>query len=216
MAAGGITMRKVGDWNKLALILDRAPGRSAFAMRQVVLQEAEFFRGQLVKNITSSGKLAGKPFEPNKPSTIASKGSNKPLIDSGALVQSVAVIERGRTVFVGVNRKTKGKQKRGKGGQFAKGFNMVDIAELHEFGKVINIRVTPAMLRFLHAKFAREGRGGGGGTGKLVVGGILVIRIPARPFIGPVIEMLYSNTGQFLARIATRFSVAMGGDLGRA
>lgn len=43
------------------------------------------------------GKITEGPWEPNSPETIARKGSEKPLIDTGAFRQGIRAIVRNRT-----------------------------------------------------------------------------------------------------------------------
>lgn len=144
------------------------------AYKKAILQEAHAFRAHVIKAFDSSGKSNGKPWAPNTEGVRrAKKGKSKPLINAGDLRRSITVVSRGTDAFIGVlNRRTR------KGGG-----PMVDIARVHEHGKVIVIPVTKAMINFLHARARELGLPPGGGQGKLKEGGILIIEIPRRSFI---------------------------------
>ena len=58
---------------------------------ETVLNELGVFTKGLMQKEIKNGE-----FEPNKPSTIAKKGSDKPLIDSGLLRQSVNYVVKRR------------------------------------------------------------------------------------------------------------------------
>jgi hypothetical protein len=93
---------------------------------------------------------------------------------------------------------------------------------------VVVIRVTPKMRIFLmvqlkKAGFAAKEKTAGGrdkggrfkkskfvssGTGQLSKG-VIVVKIPARPFIGPVIKKIASNPAAMQRRLAHRIAVQM-------
>ena len=108
---------------------------------------------------------------------------------TGALLNSVTNIVKDDEAFVGVLRKA------GKG---------ADIAAVHEFGATILIRVTDKMRGFLFGVlFAgqprKESSGKGGSSG-----GIIVVRIPARPFIRPTYAKWGPTSGErFLKNLST-------------
>ena len=172
---------KVGAWRQTRRILAAGPARTAAAIDKVMLQEALFFEKK-VKTGFRTQAPGGKPFKPLAANTLKVRRfrgfrGTKALIVKGDLRNSVKAIPISRGVaFVGVRR----------GARRRDGKDLVNIAKIHEFGfGPIIIRITPKMRRFLFAAGIIGGRGGGGGGGEGGPG-IIVVRIPARPFLGPV------------------------------
>lgn len=170
---------KVGDWGKLGSILASLPRKVEVATKKAVMKEAHFLRTKIVEGIKEQAP-GGQHFKPLAPETIAVrkfKGFNgtKALIRTGTLRNSIKVVDAQGTIFIGVHRNAKTKD----------GKNMVDIAAIHEFGAgPIVTKITPKMRAFLMAAFRQAGLKGPYGAGS----GILITKIPARPFIGPVFE----------------------------
>ncbi len=198
-------MKLIGDWVKAAKITDSMNRRFRAAAEQALLREGHYLRGKIVQNITSGGALAGKPFAPLSPSTIAIRkflgfGGTKILMHTGALRNSITVKRVGDAVFVGVLR-----QSRGKGGKSA-----ANIADIHEFGRgPYRVIMTARQRRFLMAALGAYGGAPKPGKG----GGVLIIKIPARPFMGPVFER-FAKPADVKERFWSHVSRAMGGDLG--
>lgn len=177
-----MSITKTGDWGKARSALIRGPLALKIAAKRAVMQEAQFFRTKIVQGLREQAP-GGKRFKPLKPTTIAMrrffgfKGS-KALIRSGNLRNSVQVLSTGGTVFIGIARNARTKD----------GKDLVSIAALHEFGsKPIVQRMTDKQRKLLHAAFRAAGlprSDGGGGGGR----GIIVMRIPKRPFIQPVFD----------------------------
>jgi hypothetical protein len=165
------------DWRKAQKVLATAHTRIDKALNQAVLREAHRVRNEVVKGITS-GAPAGQRFARHSPITLLIRkntgfGGTKVLIGkTGALRASVIVVPiRPGAAFVGVKRKS------------ARGY---DIARLHEFGRTY--RMKPGQRRFIFAHLKKAGRlarPGGSSTGG---GGI--IRVPPRPFFGPIVDNL--------------------------
>lgn len=172
-------LEKVGDWGKLGGLLQRLPRRLEVATRKALLKEANFLRKQMVEGIKDQAP-AGKKFLPLAVTTLAVrkfKGFNgtKALIKTGELRNSIKVVEAKEGVFIGVHSTTKAKN----------GRDMVDLATIHEFGAgPFVVPVTPKMRRFLMAAFRKAGLHGPYGKGS----GVMVLKIPKRPFVGPVFE----------------------------
>lgn len=194
-------MKLVGDWAKAGKIVQSMDKRFAAAAEQAVLREGHMLRGKVIQNITSGGTLAGKPFAPLSPATLAIRrftgfGGTKILMRTGALRNSVVVRKVGNAVFVGVMRTSKGK---------------ANIAEIHEFGAgPYTVVMTQRQRRFLMAALSSMGGAPSPGKG----GGVLVIRIPARPFLGPVFEK-FAQPRDVAKRFWAHIAKAMGGDLGK-
>lgn len=143
--------------------------------------------------------------------------SNKALIRTSTMWRSISVRESGETWFVGVPRYAV----RGRSSGTARYTSSVMIAAVHEFGAVINITVTPKMLRYIHAVLvpawqkAKTKRGGirkaaavrakrgmlslrAVPSGGLRVGGTLRVVLPARPFIQPSLDRWLRDVPKFV------------------
>lgn len=200
---------RVGDWALAHRILNTGAARVRRAIGQAVLQEAHFMRGHIVSGLRDQAP-GGKAFIPLAATTLAVRRfkrfkGTKALINRGDLRNSIKVQRHGNDAFVGVLRSA-----RGRGGQ-----SLANVAEMNEFGsRPIVIRVTPKMRKFLAAALSKDGgeraRGGGGGGGT----GIIVVRIPARPFIQPVVDRYYSNQNEVAERFLRRVGILLGGDFG--
>lgn len=157
-----IGVKLIGDWKIAKKVLDAAPAAFDRALKAAIKHEAETIAGMIRK------RIAGNTPPPNAPSTIMQKGSSKTLIASGEMQKTVQVVWRGKfQAFIGIPASAK------------KG--VARLADIHENGKVIVQQMTDKQRRFLHAMF----KGGGQRTGGT---GIIVIHIPARPFIKPAFE----------------------------
>ena len=127
--------------------------------RNLVRKAALLVVAELKKYIRDSSN-----FDPLHPVTIERKGSNKPLINHGDLINSITHKLMGdEGFFAGLL----------KGKKSAEGAEMVNIGWIMEHGVTIN--VTDRMRAYLHAT-------GGPHLKKSTT----VITIPARPFIEPV------------------------------
>jgi len=118
---------KVGDWHRARMMLGAAVVRTHRSIQRAVKQEAQYFRAKVLKAFQTRGNSNGITWAPNAPSTIARKGSSKPLIDTGQLRGSIQVVQSGDVFFVGVpsfSMRDDGK-------------SMVSIGAIHEYGTVI-------------------------------------------------------------------------------
>ena len=197
-----MTIRKIGAWNVARKILRSSRRQFNSAVNKTLLQEGLFYKKEIVQGIRKQAP-AGKAFSKLAPLTrrqrkVTGFGGRKALIRSGDLIRSVTVIKRSRGVFVGVPRGAKGKD----------GRSMVDIAKLQEEGsRPIVIKVTPKMRRFLFGVLFRGRRGGKSRTGGGFAGGgsVIVIRIPARPFLRPVFDK-FSKPSVAVPRVTKRMA----------
>jgi hypothetical protein len=203
-----MTVVRVGDWALARRILTGASLRVRHAINRAVLQEAQFLRSKITEGLVSQAP-AGRPFRPLAQTTLAVRrfrrfNGTKALINRGDLRNSIAVHPRGfGQAFVGVLRTARNRQ----------GKSLANVAELNEFGsRPIVIQITPKMRRFLAMALRNAGGGGGGGGGNRT--GILVVQIPARPFIRPVVDQLYSNPSEVGARFSRRVATLLMGDFG--
>jgi len=111
---------------KYAAVLKRGADKGHQELAKAVAKAAVTLASDVKKNIVSGGELAGVPFTPNAPSTIARKGSSKPLIDSGDMMKAVAARKESPLVwFVGIA-----------GNEQSEGVSIVEYARIHEFGLI--------------------------------------------------------------------------------
>lgn len=177
------------------------------AMKVALRREGQFLRKQIVQGLRKQAP-GGKKLEPPSRATLAIRKfqgfrGRKSLIRSGDLIGSITVLLKGDGVFIGV-LKTK---------RTDTGKSMVNVARIQEFGsRPIVIKMTPKMRRFLFAAFAaagiKESAGGGGGKG------IIVTRVPARPWLAPVFEE-HAKPAQIGPRMMDRMAIALGGQFGK-
>ncbi len=200
-----------GDWRRAARILGTGTRVIRRALDVAVRQEAQFFRRKVVEGFREQAP-GGSRFEPLKETTLAIRRftgfrGTKALIVRGDLRNSIKVVTRrgplGTEAFIGVLRSARSRD----------GKDLVNIAAVHEFGsKTFLIEVTPAMRKFLAAAFSQELGGLSGGRGGLSRG-VIVVKIPARPFLQPVVDAFFSGPVAS-ARFQTRVAVAMAGAFG--
>ena len=200
-----------GDWRRASRILSTGPAVIRTAIGVAVAQEAQFFRRKVIEGFREQAP-GGQAFKPLAETTLAIRRftgfrGTKALIVRGDLRNSVKVVNRrgifGAESFIGVLKSAKSSD----------GKDLVNIAEVHEFGsRTFLIEVTPAMRRFLAAAFTQELGGLSGGRGGLTRG-VIVVKIPARPFLQPVIDAFFSGPVA-AARFQARVAVAMGGTFG--
>ena len=201
--AGGQAVKMIGPWHRVGAQIAAASKPSTWraAMDRAMGQEAHRLHRIIVKAFNAQGPK-GKKWKPLSNMTIAMRRvqnfrGRKALMRGGDLRRSVKVVKEGHVWFVGVHRSAKG----------SNGVDLVDIASVHEHGSKGDIRITvndkvrnfflamhlksttPAQRKRM-AKAKRKG--GKGPRLKFAIMPLkpstttLVIRIPARPFIGPV------------------------------
>lgn len=122
-----MSIRITGDWHKIARYLQAIweDKTKPIALNRL----ASFYERQIKQNIKSGGALTGKSFAPLAESTIRRKGSSKPLIDTGEMLNSIITeIIDDNTAFVGIKSGT-----RHSGGKE----DTAQIAAVHEFGALI-------------------------------------------------------------------------------
>jgi phage gpG-like protein len=201
-----VRVQKVGDWSLARRILSSARRRFKDAIDKAVLQEAQFFRTKIVEGLRE-GAPGGQAFAPLAPTTIAIRRfrgfkGTKPLIVRGDLRNSITVVKQGDGVFVGVLRSAKA----------AGGQSLVNVAAVHELGsRAFAVKLTPKARRFLHAAFRSAGLDAPGGDRPST--GIAVIKVPARPFLRPVLDA-HGQPEDVSRRFLERVAKLLGGDFG--
>jgi hypothetical protein len=189
---------KVGDWARAAELLGRGARGMHASIDRALRAEAQGLRTEIVLGLTSQAP-GGSPIQPLAASTLAARRlagfhGEKALIRRADLRNAITVIARDMSVFVGVPRKT------------VRGKDLVDIAQENElgFGPIV-IRITERMRRFL-AVLLRE-MGGALPAGRAGSGGdVVIVRIPARPFLRPAFD-------KWRVGVRARFLRRIGGDL---
>jgi hypothetical protein len=199
-----MSVQRTGDWALARRLLGAAPTRLKAGVERGLRQEAELLRKGIVDGLTSQAP-GGQPIQPPAPLTLAARklknfGGTKALLVRGVLRNAIALVARGDAVFIGVPRTA-----RGKGGA-----PLVRVAELQEFGSAPTVLpLTSAMRRFLFLLLRRAGQSPRGGPGS----GVVVVRIPARPFLRPAFDAFRKDAGaHFLRRVATALGFAPGVD----
>jgi hypothetical protein len=156
-----LRLEMTGPWEH-AREIERGALREAIrrGMARGIAKGAVAIQARIKKNIAR-----GRPEHAAlHPFTIAQKGSERPLVDHGDLLNGVSVQFLSELVaFIGVSR-----------GARAKGQDLVSIAAVQEFGATI--KVTPRMRAFLHAK------------GLHLKPSTKAIVIPPRPYVRPAWE----------------------------
>lgn len=216
----GIKIGLTGDWRKSARILRVAPVRIRMALDRAVMQEAQYFRTKVIEGFRKQAP-GGEKFKPLAKTTLALRrfkgfSGTKALMVRGDLRNSIKVTKKttalGAEAFVGVHRTERSKD----------GGSLINIAEVHEFGSnPIVIEVTPAMRKFLAMVFSQElpdfnSGGGAGATGDgqgTMSRGIIIVQIPARPFLQPVIDKDF-NSLESRMRFQSRVAINLGGMMG--
>jgi phage gpG-like protein len=195
-----MAVSRTGDWARARRLLTAAPQRLQAAIGTAVRQEAHALRNEIVQGLTSQAP-GGEPLKPPSPLTIAARqlegfSGSKALIVRGDLRNSITVIVQGDEAFIGVSRSARSKD----------GASMVDLAKLHEFGgPPVIIPMTPKMRRFLFALLRQAGKEPTGGSGR----GIIVVQVPARPFLRPAFDKFREGASRrFLERVAKELGLA--------
>ncbi len=185
---------RTGDWARARQLLAAGPQRLRSAIGVAIRQEAQGLRNEIVRGLTSQAP-GGEPIKPPAPLTLAARqlegfGGTKALLVRGDLRNSITVVVEGDEAFIGVPRSA-----RSSGGE-----SLVDLAQLHEYGgPPVIIPITPKMRRFLFALLRQAGKEPTGGSGR----GVVVVQVPARPFLRPAFEKFREGASRrFLERIA--------------
>ena len=189
-----MAVMRTGDWARARQLLAAGPQRLRSAIGVAIRQEAQGLRNEIVQGLTSQAP-GGEPIKPPAPLTLAARqlegfGGTKALLVRGDLRNSITVVVEGDEAFIGVPRSA-----RSSGGE-----SLVDLAQLHEYGgPPVIIPITPKMRRFLFALLRQAGKEPTGGSGR----GVVVVQVPARPFLRPAFEKFREGASRrFLERVA--------------
>lgn len=209
----------VGNWSGVRNALAQS-NQLKQAINKAALQEAHDARRDMIKGITQQAP-GGRSFQALSAITLAIRKARgfrgkKVLLVTAGLRNSITVKQMGSgKIYVGVLRSARSKD----------GRSMINVARMQELGGTVVIRVTPKMKKWLMIQLRKAGfgsrekrRGKDGrklksrfvpsGRGQLA-SGVLVIKIPARPFMQPIIDNIARNPGALRKRMAERIAREM-------
>jgi hypothetical protein len=149
-------------------------------VQRALRDQADRARDAIVEGLQRQAP-GGHPLAPLSASTLATRAlkgraSDRVLIERGELVRAVAKVVQRERAFVGIRNSARGRS----------GRSLATIAQVHELGAMIRIRITPAMRRLL---FAVSRVQGGPASRARPSSGFVVVRIPARQFLRPAFAL---------------------------
>lgn len=171
-----------GDWSKQKMTAKKLMNHMPQRIEVFLRREAEVMRALVIVAYDAQG--IPHRWKKLSPWTIAGRRlhgfrGTKALVWTGEMRKSISTAwdSASQSAFCGIQYQTKS----------ADGKSMVNIAKLHEYGsKRIAIKITPRMRRYLAvlAKFLpRSARMKKKDRKRHIATGIIVIQIPARPFM---------------------------------
>ena len=191
--AAGLWISRFGDWDRAQKILGEGMAPVRRAVGKAWRKEARHLKGVLQKGIQAQAP-GGQQFKPLAPTTLAIRRflgfkGTKALLWHRNFLRAIKVTADGRAgsmnyqVFVGILRDEKDPS----------GKSLYRIGMRNELGgPPIVVKVTPRMLRFLHAAFASLDKASVGMSRpwwllkRTGAKGVIVINTPVRPVFGPV------------------------------
>jgi hypothetical protein len=191
-------VKRTGQWEELDRILKTTPAKIKTATVVLTKAEADFFEGEIRRGIKNQAP-GGRRFKPLSPSTIAARrasgiSGDKALIATEKLLNGIKARRVAGGWFTGIRDK-----------------NLARIGAIHEEGLgPIQIKITPRMRAYLFA-VVFKGRPKTGGRSR----GVVSIKIPARPFIKPVLKR-EGRRREVMRRLMPQYARIFGGDMGRA
>lgn len=226
MSGVKLNIRQSGDWDMTEKLLRRLK-QSDKLMKGIVAAEARHAARLVLQNLNSRGKLTGTTWPKLKRATLKLKKRKSILMETKQMANAITAIQVGDGKwFIGVSS---GEMHKGRGGSIT----LAKLAATHENGAVITQVWTPKQMRAFFAIMAKIGmrrlsrrtakkavrpqraRGPDGRYAKLPrsparKGITVVIRIPPRPFIYPVLEKLYDGAqSEVERRIMRRLESAL-------
>ena len=166
-----IKVRLDGDWEGAKRVMMRAPSRARKAIDRGLGLAGHYMVQQIVQGMRDlKPPLAASTTRTRRLKGGRGARGTKPLIKTGELRNSITVVRGTGEVFVGVPASS---------GKFR-------LAAIHENGATFMLRLTDKMRAFLFGVLFKN-RTSSGRTGLLKFG-IVFVRIPPRPFIGPVMD----------------------------
>lgn len=194
-----------GDWDEAGDVLRRGPVLVRLAMDDVLQSEARH-AVEAMGHALENGGPEGRKTRPLKPLTLLARRlagirGNSPLYATGTMRRALTVKPIPRGYFAGVPAVRH------------RGRDMARIAKAHEYGAgPYLVKMTPKMRRFLFGVLLKgqpAGRRRRGGKA-----GYVLVRIPPRPFVGPVARREFARS-RLAPRVGKAFMRATRGRLGR-
>ena len=190
-----MSIQKIGEWGKAARILNAYSTRFGVVVDQAVHREALRYEKAMKEGLKDQG--AGPPgrdpvtgkfipgtggrFAPLSPITIALKKSSKALIDKGDMRNSIGTRKITlKAYFVGLHRTARNRS----------GASLANIGAVHELGAEYTQRVTAKQARFFRALYMKGLWPHEDFRTVPREGSTIRTRIPARPFVSPVLAEL--------------------------
>jgi hypothetical protein len=205
MAKPLIRIEKSKEWKQAQDILNKATNLIREAVDIIPRREAEFFKDQIKDGIMTQAP-GGKHLKPISPATKLARralgiSGDKALISRGELMNSISLRRDGKSWFVGIPKKRKGRT------------TLAQAAQIQEEGYgPVAIKMTPQMRKFLFGVVFKnspnKGNNAEGGDS------FLIIKVPPRPFIKPVFDK-YGSKDQALPRLNTLYAQTLKGMFGK-
>lgn len=205
-----LKVKATGDWEEVRKLLQTLK-KGGKLWEGVIAMEAKNAATLVKRNHASQGKLTGTTWPKLASLTRRMKKSKRMLFESGQLAKAIGAQKNGNTWFIGVitNDAHKGSK-----------IGLQDLARVHEYGTTIVQQWTAkqrAMFFMLLKKYGQMRRGkkksgarppaqrdpsGRFVRPKAIPKGamVVVIKIPARPFVFPVLRRLYLDSQDTVER----------------
>jgi hypothetical protein len=195
-----MNVRRVGSWALAARVLQRTARNLERSIGAALSEEAQALKTEITRGLTTQSP-GGQSLARPSPITLAGRklegvGGQRALLATLELRRSISAIVRGLGAFVGVPKDARGSD----------GRSLVRVGEVQEFGhQAFVIRLTPAMRRFLGVLRRRVRGSAPSGRSS---SGVIVVRIPARPFLRPAFARFARGSQvRFLRRLQRRLGL---------
>jgi hypothetical protein len=212
-----VASRKTGDWAQARDAFESMAVKMGEASQTSITQEAHYLRGEMIKGLQDQAP-GGKAFKPLSPLTLAARRlagfrGTKALMVHGDLRNGIRVesLGKGKGSFIGILRTARTDE----------GKNLINIAEVQELGAgPFTIAITDKVRRYLGLLF-KELHGDSAIPrpfwllkAKENAKRVLIMRIPARPFIRPIFEA-FAKPEDVKRRLEERMAKLLKGTLSK-
>lgn len=202
MGVGGqkafLGLRKIGPWGTVAQAFAQAEVDVDQALTVALHQEANLYLRALKEGIRG-GAPGGVPLRPLARSTILQKRSSKPLINTGDMLRSIKIhMLNPRAIFVGIARGEQSSTSLARSGKSAASAKTLDyIGSIHEHGTGVYFQT---VTKRQEVYFKRALKPIGAVSHTIKAGDVLYMRVPERPFVKPVAELLAKDAPERVSR----------------